>query len=150
MLLVTFRPEFQPTWIGQSHVTLLSLSRLGHRDGAGIIAGITKGKTLPDAVAEQILARTDGVPLFIEELTSTLLESGLMRETSDRYVLERPMPPVAIPTTLQASLMARLDRLGAIKDVAQVGATIGREFSHELLGAVAGLEPMDLTRHWNG
>ena len=112
LLVVTFRPEFQPTWVGQPHVTMLPLSRLGRRDSAGIIAGITRDKALPDAVVEQILAHADGVPLFIEELTSTLLESGLLRETADRYVLDGPLPPLAIPTTLQASLVARLDRLG--------------------------------------
>ena len=88
------------------------MSRLGRRDSAGIIAGVARDKALPDAVVEQILAHTDGVPLFIEELTSTLLESGLLRETPDRYVLDGPLPPLAIPTTLQASLVARLDRLG--------------------------------------
>ena len=112
LLVVTFRPELQPTWVGQPHVTMLPLSRLGRRDSAGIIGGVTKGKALPDAVVEQVLAHTDGVPLFIEELTSTLLESGLLRETTDRYVLDGPLPPLAIPTTLQASLVARLDRLG--------------------------------------
>ena len=112
LLVVTVRPELQPTWVGQPHVTMLPLSRLGRRDSAGIIGGVTKGKALPDAVVEQVLAHTDGVPLFIEELTSTLLESGLLRETPDRYVLDGPLPPLAIPTTLQASLVARLDRLG--------------------------------------
>ena len=87
----------------------------------------TKDKALPDAVADQILARTDGVPLFIEELTRTLLESGVLRETADRYVLDGPLPPLAIPATLQAALVARLDRLASVKDVAQIGAAIGRE-----------------------
>jgi predicted ATPase len=144
LLVIMFRRELQPTWVGQPHVTMLPLSRLGRRDGAGIIAGVTKGKALPDAVAEQILARTDGVPLYIEELTSTLLESGLMRETPDRYVLDGPLPPLAIPTTLQASLVARLDHLAMVKDVAQIGAAIGREFSHDLIAAVTSLPPVDL------
>ena len=144
LLVVTVRPELQPTWVGQPHVTMLPLSRLGRRDSAGIIAGVTRDKALPDAVVEQVLAHTDGVPLFIEELTSTLLESGLLRETPDRYVLDGPLPPLAIPTTLQASLVARLDRLGSVKDVAQIGAAIGREFSHELIAAVSALAPMDL------
>src|SRR6185295_14786024 len=96
------------------------------------------------AVVEQVLAHTDGVPLFIEELTSTLLESGALRETADGYVLDGPLPPLAIPTTLQASLVARLDRLSTVKNVAQIGAVIGREFSHELIGAVASLTPADL------
>jgi class 3 adenylate cyclase len=144
LLVVTVRPEFQPTWVGQPHVTMLPLSRLGRRDSAGIIDGVTKNKALPDPVVEQVLAHTDGVPLFIEELTSTLLESGLLRETPDRYVLDGPLPPLAMPTTLQASLVARLDRLGPVNDVAQIGAAIGREFSHELIAAVSAMAPMDL------
>ncbi|MFI5015731.1 MAG: AAA family ATPase [Hyphomicrobiales bacterium] len=144
LLVMTLRPEFQVTWIGQTHVTMLPLSRLGRRDSAGIIGGITRDKGLPDVVVEQILARTDGVPLFIEELTKTLLESGLLRERADSYALDGPLPPLAIPATLQASLVARLDRLGAGKDVALIGAAIGREFSHELLAAVSAMAPMDL------
>ena len=144
LLVVTVRPELQPTWVGQPHVTILALSRLGRRDSARIVAGVTRDKPLPDAVVEQVIAHTDGVPLFIEELTSTLLESGMLRETSDRYVLDGPLPPLAIPTTLQDSLVARLDRLASPKDVAQIGAAIGREFSHELIAAVSALAPMDL------
>jgi class 3 adenylate cyclase/tetratricopeptide (TPR) repeat protein len=144
LLVITLRPEFQPTWVGQPHVTMLPLNPLGRRDVTNMITGVTKGKALPEAVIEQILARTDGVPLFVEELTSTLLESGLLRETPDRYVLEAPLPPLAIPATLQASLLARLDRLATVKDVAQIGAAIGREFSRELIAAVSGLAPRDL------
>jgi DNA-binding SARP family transcriptional activator/class 3 adenylate cyclase len=144
LLVVTARPELRPAWLDEPHVTMLPLSRLGRRDAAGIIASVAKDKALPDAVVEQILARTDGVPLFVEELTSTLLESGLLRETTERYVLDGPLPPLAIPTTLQDSLLARLDRLASPKDVAQIGAAIGREFSHELIAAVSALAPMDL------
>jgi DNA-binding SARP family transcriptional activator/class 3 adenylate cyclase len=144
LLVVTFRPELQPTWVDQPHVTMLSLSCLGRRESAGIIVGIAKGKALPEPLIEQVVARADGVPLFIEELTSTLLEGGLLRETAESYVLDGPLPSLAIPTTLQASLVARLDRLGSVKDVAQIGAAIGREFSYELLGAVASLVPADL------
>jgi class 3 adenylate cyclase/tetratricopeptide (TPR) repeat protein len=144
LLVVTFRPEMQPTWVDQPHVTMWTLSRLGRRDSADIIGAVAKGKALPEAVVEQVLAHTDGVPLFIEELTSTLLESGLLRETTDRYVLDGPLPPLAVPTTLQASLVARLDRLAPVKDVAQIGAAIGREFSHELIAAVASLPAADL------
>jgi tetratricopeptide (TPR) repeat protein len=144
LLIVTFRPELQPTWVGQPHVTMLPLTRLGRRDSAGIIRGVATGKALPDAVIEQVLARTDGVPLFIEEVTSTLLESGLLRETTDSYVLDGPLPPLAVPMTLQASLVARLDRLGPAMDVAQIGAAIGREFSYELVDAVASLAPVNL------
>jgi len=144
LLVVTVRPELQPAWVGEPHVTMLPLSRLGRRDSAGIIAGVAKDKALPDEVVQQVLAHTDGVPLFLEELTSTLLESKLLRETTDRYVLDGPLPPLAIPTTLQASLVARLDRLASVKDVAQVGAAIGREFSYGLIVAVSALVPMNL------
>ncbi len=144
LLVVTFRPEVQLAWVGQPHVAMLPLSRLGRRDSASIIASISRGKALPNAIVEQILSHTDGVPLFIEELMSTLLESGLLVETPDSYVLDGPLPPLAIPTTLQASLVARLDRLASDKDVAQIGAAIGREFSHELIAAVSALAPLDL------
>jgi class 3 adenylate cyclase len=144
LLVVTFRPDFQPIWVGQPHVTMLPLRRLGRRDSASIISGITRGKALPDAVVEQILAHSDGVALFIEELTSTLLESGPLREMTESYVLDGSLPPLAVPTTLQASLVARLDRLGAGRDVALVGAAIGREFSHELIAATSGMAPVDL------
>ena len=144
LLLIAVRPEFNSSWVGQPHVTVLPLSRLGRSDSAGIIGGVTRGKVLPDAVVEQILARTDGIPLFIEELTRSLLEHELLRETSDSYVLEGPLPPLATPTTLQASLAARLDLLGAVKDVASIGAAIGREFSYELIASVSALAPADL------
>ncbi|WP_091963123.1 BTAD domain-containing putative transcriptional regulator [Bradyrhizobium shewense] len=144
LLVVTFRPEFQPTWVGQPHVTMRPLSRLLRRDSASIVRSITGDKELPGAIVEQVVSHTDGVPLFIEELTSTLLESGVLRETTDGYLLDGPLPPLAIPTSLQASLVARLDRLASVKDVAQIGAAIGREFSRELIGAVAPLPPGDL------
>jgi len=144
LLVVTFRPELQPTWVGQPHVTMLPLSRLGRRDSASIIRSIACGKALPGAIVEQIVSHTDGVPLFIEELTRALLESGLLRETADGYMLDGSLPPLAIPTSLQALLVARLDRLASVKDVAQIGAAIGREFSRELIGAVASLTPEDL------
>ena len=144
LLVVTVRPELQPTWVDQPHVSMLPLSRLGLRDSAAIINGVSKNKALPDAVIKQVLARADGVPLFVEELTSTLLESGLLREMPDRYVVEGPLPALAMPTTLQTSLVARLDGLGSVKDVAQVGAAIGREFSHELIAAVSALAVTEL------
>ena len=139
LLLITARPEFTPPWPGHAHVSTVPLTRLGKRDGAALIERVTGGKPLPEEVTSEILARTDGVPLFIEELTKTVLESGLLRERSSDYVLDRPLPPLAIPTTLNASLMARLDRLAPVRDVAQIGAVVGREFSYELLSAVAGL-----------
>ena len=144
LVVVTMRPELLPAWVGEQQVTTLPLSRLGRRDSTGLLAGIVGDKALPDAVVEQVLAQADGVPLFIEELATTLIESGLLRETADRYVLDGALPPLAVPTTLQASLMARLDRLGPVKEVAQIGAAIGREFSHELIAAVSDLRPIDL------
>ncbi|MGD9803385.1 MAG: AAA family ATPase [Hyphomicrobiaceae bacterium] len=144
LLVISFRPELQPTWVGQPHVTFLPLSRLGRHASAGVIAGITKGKALPAIALEEILARADGVPLFIEELTSSLLEAGQMREASDRYVLEGALAPLAVPTTLQALLVARLDRLGSAKNIAQIGAAIGREFSHSLIASVAALSDANL------
>jgi tetratricopeptide (TPR) repeat protein len=144
LLVATFRPEFQQSWVGQPHVSMVPLNRLGRGDSAAIIIAVSRDKALPDEIVEQVLARTDGVPLFIEELTSTLLESGLLRETTDRYVLDGPLPLLAMPTTLQASLVARLDRLGPFKDVAQIGAAIGREFSRALIAAVSAQAPTDL------
>ena len=111
LLLITARPEFTPPWPSYPHLTTISLTRLGRRDGAALVLRVTGGKTLPKEVMDQILAHTDGVPLFIEELTKMVLEGGLLRERDGAYVLEGPLPPLAIPTTLQASLMARLDRL---------------------------------------
>jgi predicted ATPase len=137
LVVITFRPEFLPPWAGQAHVTTLTMSRLGRRQGADLVARVTGAKPLPAEVVEQIVARTDGVPLFVEELTKTVLESGLLRDGGDRYQLSGPLPPFAIPTTLHDSLMARLDRLARVKELAQIGAVIGREFAHELLSAVS-------------
>lgn len=144
LLLVTARPEFTPPWPGHAHVTTLSLTRMNRRDGASLIGRVTAGKTLPEEVLNQILARTDGVPLFIEELTKTVLEGGLLEEQNGHYVLSRPLPSMAIPTTLNASLMARLDRLAPVREVAQIGAVVGREFSYELLQTVAGMPAQKL------
>ena len=139
LLLITTRPEFTPPWPSYSHVTTIPLTRLDRRDGAALIERVTGGKALPKEIMDEILARTDGVPLFIEELTKTILESGLLQEQDGHYVLERPLPALAIPATLQASLMARLDRLAPVREVAQIGAVAGRDFHYELLNAVAGL-----------
>jgi class 3 adenylate cyclase/predicted ATPase len=144
LLIVTFRPEFQPPWTGQPQVTLLTLNRLDRRDRTALVEQIAGGKAFPDEVIDQIVDRTDGVPLFIEELTKSVLESSLLREEADRYVLDRTLPPFAIPTTLQDSLMARLDRLASVRLVAQIGAAIGREFSYVLLHAVSRLEEDEL------
>ncbi|HZM28100.1 MAG TPA: tetratricopeptide repeat protein, partial [Gemmatimonadales bacterium] len=144
LLLATARPEFTPPWPSHRHISSVALSRLDRSEVGAVAAGITGGKTLPNDILDQIFARTDGVPLFIEELTTSLLETGLLRETANHYVLEGPLPLLAIPSTLHASLLARLDRLGMVKDVVQMGAAIGREFRYELLAAVASLTRADL------
>ena len=143
LLIVTFRPEFQPPWAGQPRVTMLALNRLDRRDRIALVAQIA-GKALPDAVAEQIADRTDGIPLFVEELTKNVMESGLPRTDTDRPVTDGTLPLLAIPTSLYASLMARLDRLTTARQVAQIGAAIGREFSYGLLRAIWALSEDEL------
>jgi class 3 adenylate cyclase/tetratricopeptide (TPR) repeat protein len=137
LVIITFRPEFAPPWVGRPQVTLLSLSRLPPRQRAAMIVQVTGGKPLPKEIADQIIDRTDGVPLFIEELTKAVVESGILTETEDRYSVTGPVAPLAIPTSLQASLLARLDRLAPTREVAQIAAALGRQFSHELISAVA-------------
>jgi class 3 adenylate cyclase len=137
LLLITARSEFTPPWPSYPHITTLPLTRLDRRQGAALVDRVTGGKTLPEEVMDEILARTDGVPLFVEELTKTVLESGTLQERGGHYVIERPLPSWAIPTTLHASLMARLDRLAPVREVAQIGAVAGRDFHHELLSAIA-------------
>ena len=138
--LWTFRPEFVPPWTGRAHLTPLTLTRLAPQQVERLITTVAGGKPLPAAVVQQIMARTDGVPLFVEELTKTVLESGVLREGETHYTLTGPLTSVGIPATLQDALMARLDRLGAAKGVAQLGATIGRTFAYDLLQAVAALD----------
>jgi class 3 adenylate cyclase len=137
LALFTCRPEFSPPWTGRAHLTQVTLNRLRRRQAAELTGQVTRGKALPAKVVEQVVAKTDGVPLFVEELTKMVLESGLLQEQAERYVLTGPLPPLAIPTTLHDSLMARLDRLAAVKGLAQLGATLGREFAYELLQAVS-------------
>jgi TolB-like protein/DNA-binding winged helix-turn-helix (wHTH) protein/class 3 adenylate cyclase/predicted ATPase len=144
LLIVTFRPEFQPPWAGQPQVSTLTLNRLDQRDCTALIAEIAGSKTLPDEVVSQIADRTDGVPLFVEELTKSVLESGLLREENDRYVLDHPLQPLAIPMTLHTSLLARLDCLASVRPVAQVAAAIGRQFPYALLHAVCRLPEDEL------
>jgi class 3 adenylate cyclase len=139
LVLITFRPEFTPLWIGRPHVTMLTLKRLPRRQGVEMIAYVTGGKALPKDIAEQIVERTDGVPLFIEELTKTVVESGVVSEAGDHYAVAGPTAPLAIPTSLHASLLARLDRLAPTREVAQIGSALGRSFSHELIAAVAAM-----------
>jgi len=144
LVVATFRPEFAPRWLGESHVSMQTLRKLSRPESDALVGRLSGGKALPPEVAERIIAQTDGVPLFIEELTQTVLEGELLTEEAERYVLAGPLPAFAIPTSLQASLMARLDRLAPQKDVAQISATIGREFPYELLAAVAGRDASDL------
>jgi class 3 adenylate cyclase len=137
LLIVTFRPEFTPPWTGRPHVTCRVLNRLAPRQRAEMIAGVTGGKALPREVADQIAERTDGVPLFVEELTKAVVESGVLTDMGDHYTTAGPVAQVAIPASLQASLVARLDRLAPSREAAQIGAALGRQFSHELIAAVA-------------
>jgi predicted ATPase len=137
LVIMTFRPEFTPPWIGQPHVTSLTLGRLPRRQCVQMIAQVTVGRALPKEIADQIVDRTDGVLLFIEELTKSVIESGIVTEAGDHYAAVGPVAPLAIPTSLHASLLARLDRLAPTREVTQIGAALGRQFSHELIGAVA-------------
>ncbi|MEE8551264.1 MAG: AAA family ATPase, partial [Gemmatimonadota bacterium] len=140
LLVITFRPEFSPPWTAQTHVTLLTVNRLGRRQSEAMVVQAAGGKPFPEELLTQIVSKTDGVPLFIEEVTRAVLETGLLREDKDGYRLTRPISPLAVPNTLQASLLARLDRLASVKEVAQIGAVIGRQFSYELLAAVSPLD----------
>ncbi len=142
--LFTARTEFSPPWAARAHSSQLMLDRLPRREAESIVLAVAGGKALPAEVLRVILARTVGVPLFVEELTKMVLESELLRLREDRYELSGPLPPLAIPTTLQDSLMSRLDRLATVKVVAQLGAVLGREFSYALLEAVARMEPATL------
>jgi len=144
LVVITHRPVFTAPWGGLPHVTSLTLNRLSRRQSQEMINTLTANKPLPTEVLGQILAKTDGVPLFIEELTKAVLEGHLLREEKDRYVLTAPLPPLAIPATLHDSLIARLDRLSPIKEIAQTAAAIGRDFSYELLSAVSGASDGEL------
>ena len=135
LLIVTYRPEFEPPWIGRPHVTALTLNRFGEREITAMIDRVTGNKALPESVRQDIIERTDGVPLFVEEMTKAVLEAESEGE-AQRTTAAVPSPALAVPASLHASLMARLDRLGAAKEVAQIGSAIGREFSHALLASV--------------
>ena len=143
LLIITYRPEFEPPWIGRPYVTALNLNRLGERDIAAMIDRVAGNKPLAASVREDIIERTDGIPLFAEEMTKAVLEAESEGEAG-RTVAAVASPIAAVPASLHASLMARLDRLGPAKDIAQIGAAIGREFSHPLLAAVAGKPEMEL------
>jgi predicted ATPase len=144
LTLLTCRPEFHTPWSFRAHLTPLTLTRLPRPQVSQMSMRVAGGKALPPEVVEQIVAKTDGVPLFVEELTKMVLESGLLREGENHYELTGPLPPLAIPATLHDSLMARLDRLATVKDVAQLGATIGRTFAYELLQVVSPLDDATL------
>ena len=136
LLIITHRPEFEPLWLGRPYVTALNLNRLGDRDIATLIDQVTGSKSLPESVRRDIMERTDGIPLFVEEMTRAVLETA-SRGDAGKTIAAVPPTALAVPASLHASLMARLDRLGAAKEVAQIGAVIGREFSQPLLAAVA-------------
>ena len=143
LVVTTHRPEFRSPWTARGHATHHSLNRLSRDEGRALAARAVGGKGLPVGVLTQILERTDGVPLFVEELTRSVLESGLLEESGDGYVLAGPLASMSIPTTLKDSLMARLDRLARVKEVAQVAACIGREFTPGLLAAVLDRPDLD-------
>jgi tetratricopeptide (TPR) repeat protein len=144
LLIVTYRPEFAPPWIGRPQVSLIALNRLAPRLRAEMIVGVTGGKALPREIADQIAERTDGVPLFVEELTKAIVESGMLIDAGDRYTAAGPVPALAIPASLESSLLARLDRLAPVREVAQIGAALGRRFPHELIAAVAAMPARQL------
>jgi predicted ATPase len=144
LLIVTYRPEFNPPWIGLPHVTAVTVNRLGQREIAAMIDRVAGNKALTANIIDDIIERTDGIPLFVEEMTKAVLEVG-SAEAAERTVASVPPPAGAVPSTLHASLMARLDRLGPAKRVAQIGAAIGREFSDELIAAIACRPETELT-----
>ena len=143
LLIVTYRPEFEPPWIGRPYVTALSLNRLGEREITAMIDRVTGNKALPESIRQDIIERTDGVPLFVEEMTKAVLEAESEGE-AQRTTAAVPSPALAVPASLHASLMARLDRLGPAKEVAQIGSAIGREFSHALLASVVSRSEIEL------
>ena len=144
LLLITGRPEFKPPWPDEAHITTLTLNRLSANETAAVVGNVTGGRALPSEVMEQILRHTDGVPLFIEELTKTVLESRLLSQVNSHYELVAPLPPVSIPLTLRDSLMARPDRPASAREVAQIGAAIGREFAYPLVRVVSPLAEDEL------
>jgi class 3 adenylate cyclase/tetratricopeptide (TPR) repeat protein len=146
LALFTFRPDFEPPWVALPNVGTLALGRLDRDDVESIVARVTGRRVLPGEVMKQIIAKTDGNPLFVEELTKAVLEAGILIEDAEGYRLAGPLPPLAIPETLQDSLMARLDRLAPVRGIAQIGAAIGREFSFSLMRAVIGREESALQR----
>jgi predicted ATPase/class 3 adenylate cyclase len=148
LLIVTFRPEFNPPWIGQPHVTAMTINRLTHREAGAMIDGVVGDRLLPPSVCEDIIERTDGIPLFLEEMTKAVLEAESEGEAR-RTIAAVPSPALMVPASLHASLMARLDRLGPAKEVVQIGAAIGREFSHALVASVVSRPEAELASALN-
>ncbi|MDH3770858.1 MAG: hypothetical protein OET79_07725, partial [Nitrospirota bacterium] len=146
LMLLTCRPEFQAKWPANEGLHALDLTRLTQEQTAALATHVAHNRTLPGEVLQEVVKRTDGVPLFVEELTKTILESGFLKPTNGSYVLTGPLPARAIPTTVQDSLMARLDRLDSAKTLAQLGATIGRDFRHDVLQAVAERDAVKIER----
>src|SRR5207248_2995344 len=140
------RPHFQPAWHHRSYLTEITVNRLSHTQVEQIVTGTTDGKILPQEVLAQIVEKTDGVPLFVEEITKAILESGQLKAIDGRYELTGSFATFAIPATLQDSLMARLDRLVTAKAVAQYAAVIGRQFAYELLQVVSQVDASTLQR----
>src|SRR5262249_41967371 len=137
LIVFTHRPEFRSRWTEKSHVSALNLSKLTRLQSAAMVDSLANGRVLPTGLSEQILTKTDGIPLFIEELTKSILESGEVQDVGDKYVYTGSTEGVTIPATLRDLLMARLDRLGSVvRDVAQTGAAIGREFGYALLASI--------------
>jgi predicted ATPase len=137
LLAITFRPEFQPAWVGRSHVTSLVLNRLDEREGAALAQELAGNTVLAAAIVAEIFERTDGVPLFVEELTKAVLESTGQEDRVAAVMATKSVAALSVPAALHAPLMARLDRLGASKEIAQIGAVLGREFTYELIEPVA-------------
>ncbi|MBT3271334.1 AAA family ATPase [Candidatus Poribacteria bacterium] len=146
LAVFTYRPQFHPPWAGDPEVDKIALGRLLHDETVLIVDRLTGGKPLPSQVLAQVIAKTDGVPLFVEELVKTVLESGVLREEEGEYRLDGPLLPVTIPSTLQDSLMARIDRLSTVKEVVQVASALGRQFSYELISAVSPMGGIALER----
>lgn len=139
LFIVTSRPEFETPWRGGDHLTTLSLQRLTPSQSQALVLSVTGGKSFPESIVRTIIEKADGVPLFVEELARNIIESGLLEEREDAYALTGPLPPLAIPTTLHDSLMARLDRLPTAKEIAQIGSAIGRQFDYELIASITDL-----------
>ena len=144
LMVLTFRPDFVPPWPNRSHVVPITLSRLERPQIEVLASGLAGGKDLPREMLDYVVRKTDGVPLYVEELTKTVLASGILKEEPERYVLTGPLSNLSIPASLQEMLMARLDRLPMVREVAQLGAVFGREFAYEMLQAIGVFEEAKL------